>query len=277
MSGKIYLVGTPIGNLEDITYRAVRIMNEADIIFAEDTRHTRKLLNHLSISKPLKSYHDHNKEVGGQQIIDQLELGHQVVLVSDAGMPGISDPGEVILRQCVELGYGIEVIPGPTAMTTGLVGSGLSTGRFAFEGFLPRKRKDVMQRLLPIADDTRTLIFYESPHRINKTISFFIEAFGGDRKAVIARELTKKFETYHRGTLNELLSLTDEKELRGEMVVIIEGAVLAVEDNWTKETILDVVNEKIDDGMNKKDAMKEVAKLSGVKKQEIYKWLLEGK
>ena len=221
--GTLYLVATPIGNLSDLSERALAVLREADLIAAEDTRHTLKLLNHFAIKKPMISYFEHNKSERGQEILRILKEGKDVALVSDAGTPAISDPGEDLVRLCVENGISVEVLPGACAFATALVGSGMPTGRFAFEGFLTVNKKNRIQRLEEVKNDVRTLIFYEAPHKLLTTLKDMLSVLG-DRKIVLARELTKKFEEYRRTTLSQAIEYYEETPPKGEFVLILSGA-----------------------------------------------------
>ena len=220
--GRLYLSATPIGNLEDMTFRAVRILGEADLIAAEDTRHTRKLLSHYDIHTAATSYHEHNKLTKGPELVEKMQSGAVVVCVSDAGLPGISDPGFLLVRECVRSGVELSVLPGATAFVPALVGSGLPCERFCFEGFLPHK-KGRQSKLEALKSEQRTMIFYESPHRIAKTLEQFKQTFGEERRASLAREISKKFEEFQRGTLSELSAHYAEKTPKGEFVIVVEG------------------------------------------------------
>ncbi|HBM79424.1 MAG TPA: 16S rRNA (cytidine(1402)-2'-O)-methyltransferase [Clostridiaceae bacterium] len=275
MTGKLFLCGTPIGNLEDITERAKRILSEVDLIAAEDTRQTLKLLNHFDIKKELVSYHEHNKIERGPKLIESLKAGLNIALVTDAGMPGISDPGEDLVRLCIDEGIGVEVIPGPTASITALVISGFPTRRFIFEGFLPKGGKERRKIIEELKNETRTVIVYEAPHRINATLKELYECLG-DREIAICRELTKKFEEVIRTGLKDASRIYDDREPKGEFVIVIKGK--SVEDIekqnqkvWENISVDDHINMYISKGMNKKDAMKKVAKDRGVSKRDIYK------
>jgi len=271
MRGKLYICGTPIGNLEDMTYRAVKTLEMSDVIYAEDTRHSIKLLNHFEIKKPLYSYHEHNKQIKGQEILDKLDSGDTIALVTDAGMPGISDPGSDIIKLCIERGYDFEIIPGVTAFTTALVGSGMDTSRFIFEGFLNRDKKERKEYLESIQYDKGTLIFYESPHRIKLTLKAMIETLG-DRRAVLARELTKKYEEYRRGHLSELLKYVESETVKGEMVLMIEGSDEEAPNANEREqrTPEELLAYYLEGGVDKKEAIKKVAKECNVKKSDVY-------
>ncbi|MDR2910761.1 MAG: 16S rRNA (cytidine(1402)-2'-O)-methyltransferase [Bacteroidales bacterium] len=222
-TGKLILVPTPIGNLEDITLRAIKILNAADVILAEDTRVLSKLMKHFGITNKLVSHHKFNEHKTLQNIISKIEQGLQIALISDAGTPGISDPGFLLVRTCVEHGIEVECLPGPTALIPALVVSGLPSDRFVFEGFLPQK-KGRQKRLLQLADETRTMIFYESPHRLAKALSMFADFFGSERQACVCRELSKMFEEIKRGTIYELKEYYEINHPKGEIVIIIDGA-----------------------------------------------------
>ncbi len=222
-AGKLSLVPTPIGNLEDITLRAIKILNTADVLLAEDTRVLSKLLNHFGIKNKVVSHHKFNEHKTVQNIISRIEQGMQVALVSDAGTPGISDPGFLLVRTCVEHNIDVECLPGPTALIPALAVSGMPSDRFVFEGFLPQK-KGRQKRLLQLVDEPRTVIFYESPHRLVKTLALFADFFGGERQACVCRELSKMFEEVKRGTIDELRGYYEENSPRGEIVIIVDGA-----------------------------------------------------
>lgn len=222
MIGKLYIVPTPIGNLKDITYRAIEVLKEVDFILAEDTRQTRKLLNHYEIEKPCYAHHKFNEHKTTQGIIQKLQMGSMVALVSDGGTPAISDPGFYLSRACIEAAIAMETLPGAVALIPALVNSGLPSDKFVFEGFLPHK-KGRKTRIELLKEETRTVIIYESPHRIAKALAQFSEAFGEDRKASVSREISKKFEETVRGTLGELARLFASKTTKGEIVIVIEG------------------------------------------------------
>jgi len=223
MTGKLYLCPTPIGNLKDITLRTLECLQSVDLIAAEDTRVSMKLLNHFEIQAPITSYYEHNKREKGHYLIEKLKEGLQIAVITDAGMPGISDPGEDLVRMCVREGLPVEALPGPCAFATALVASGLPTGRFSFEGFLTVNKKNRMEHLLSLKADPRTLIFYEAPHKLRSTLKDMLEVFG-DRSIVLARELTKKFEEYRRCTLSEALHYYEETPPKGEFVILLAGA-----------------------------------------------------
>lgn len=273
-SGCLYLVATPIGNLEDITFRAVRTLNEVDLIAAEDTRQTIKLLNHLNISKPMTSYYEHNKMEKGNYLIEQLLDGKNIALVSDAGTPGISDPGEDLVRLAQKNGIRTVPIPGPVAAINGLIVSGLPTGRFVFEGFIPMNKRGRKERIASLLNETRTIIFYEAPHKLIYTLKDLLEILG-DRNIVIARELTKRFEEIKRSTLSEALEFYENEPPKGEFVLLIEGIsetlLLEKEQHkWDDISIREHVEMYIQQGMSKKEAMKKAAADRGIPKRDVY-------
>lgn len=270
MIGNLYLCPTPIGNLEDITLRVLRILKEVDFIAAEDTRQTVRLLNHYEIKKPLISYHEHNKVSSGIKIINELKLGKNVALVTDAGTPGISDPGKDLVKLCIDENINVIPLPGPTAITTALIGSGLDTNEFTFMGFLPTKKKDREEAINNIFHEKRTVIIYEAPHRIIDTLNEF-KPYAGDRKIVIARELTKIHEEFIRGTIDEVLSKIGN-EVKGELVVLVEGFKEVI--NLSPE---ELIKKYIDSGIDKKEAVKLTAKKLGIPKSEVYKLTLNDK
>jgi len=274
--GKLYLVPTPIGNLKDITLRALETLQKADIIAAEDTRQTLKLLNHFEIKKSLISYHKYNEEIKSDKIIDLLMEGKNVALVSDAGTPGISDPGSVIVQRCIEKMIDFEVLPGATAITTALVYSGLDTTKFLFRGFLPRENKDRKIIVNELLQSQETLIFYEAPHRLVDSLTFLQESFG-DRKIAVCRELTKMYQEIYRGTIKEAALYFTEKKPRGEFVLVIEGKKLEEikeeqREAWINLSIEEHILKYINDGINKKEAIKLVAKERELPKSEVYKF-----
>lgn len=274
-SGCLYLVATPIGNLEDITLRALRILKEVDIIAAEDTRNTKKLLSYYDISTPLVSYHEHNQEQAGEKILQWLGEGKTVALVSDAGMPCISDPGADIVRKAVEADFAVVPIPGANAALTALIASGLSPQPFYFFGFLHRSSKERKKQLSLLKNRKETLIFYEAPHRLQDTLKD-MEAVLGNRNIVLARELTKKFEEFLRGTVEEAVQWTKDNEVRGEFCIIIEGSQDGEESEdeapyWSNMTIKEHVELLMKEKqLASKEAIKEVAKLRGIPKREVY-------
>lgn len=222
MNPKLYIIPTPIGNLEDITLRALRILKEVDLILAEDTRTTGNLLRHYQIEKPLQSHHLHNEHKTVEQVIERIKSGQTIALVSDAGTPSISDPGFLLVRECLKAGIDVECLPGATAFVPALVNSGLPSDRFCFEGFLPQK-KGRQTKLNNLKEEERTMIFYESPFRLIKALEEFVPVFGSERKASVSRELTKMFEETKRGTLQELIDYFKSKTIKGEIVIVVEG------------------------------------------------------
>ncbi|BBB90327.1 MAG TPA: 16S rRNA (cytidine(1402)-2'-O)-methyltransferase [Methylomusa anaerophila] len=274
-AGTLYLCSTPIGNLEDMTLRAVRILKEAAVIAAEDTRHTRKLLSHFDIHTPLVSYHEHNKAERGPELIAQLAAGENIAVVSDAGMPGISDPGTDLVMLALEAGVPVVPVPGANAAVTALVASGLSTAQFTFLGFLPKTAKKRRELLNQFVNHPYTLVLYESPHRLIATLGELAEIFG-DRQAVAARELTKKFEEFVRGTLNTLIAHFRQTQPRGEFTLIVAGpltgeatipAAPAVSQGLSPAQAVAYL---IGTGVNKKDAIRQVASERGIPKREVY-------
>ncbi len=275
MSGILYLCATPIGNLEDITFRVVRTLKEVDLIAAEDTRHSIKLLNHFEIKTPMTSYHEFNKVEKAHYLVEQLKQGYNVACITDAGTPGISDPGEELVRQCLEAGIQVTSLPGPAACITALTMSGLGTRRFCFEAFLPSDKKEKQQILEELKRETRTIILYEAPHRLLKTLTELAEALG-NRRVTIARELTKKHETVFATRLEEAISYYNENEPKGECVVIIEGKSfeeIREEEiqSWEALTIEEHMELYLKKGVDQKEAMKLVAKDRGISKRDVYK------
>ena len=266
----LYVVATPIGNLNEMTPRAIEVLQNVAFIASEDTRNTRKLCQHFNISTPLVSCHEHNESVEVKKIIEALEDGRDVALVSDAGFPAISDPGQLVVAKVIDAGYKVEVISGPCALINALVGSGLPTTHFYFHGFLSHKVSEKRKELDELKEKNETLIFYESPHRINDTLDLMIKAFG-PRKACIARELTKKFEEYIRGTLESIRDEVIKRgELKGEMVIVIEGSPKVERPTLTNFEIVDEVNKFINEGLTTKDAIKKVADLHKISKNTVY-------
>ena len=272
--GNLYIIATPIGNLEDITLRAIRILKEVDLIAAEDTRHTLKLLNHLEISKPLISYHRHNEEIRTEELIKELKTGKNIGLVSDAGTPGISDPGEEIIKKCIEESIKVVPIPGACAMINALITSGISTKEFIFLGFLPLNKKSRKEKLEEIKNANKTIILYEAPHKLKNTLNDLSDILQS-REVVLARELTKIHEEYIRGTVKELMEKTDN--LKGEMILIIEKNNKDNEEelnslnNLTLEEHYNFYEKR---GLNKKEIIKKIAKDRNVSKNEIYQYFI---
>lgn len=266
--GKLYICPTPIGNLEDITLRTIRILGEVDLIAAEDTRHSIKLLNHLDIKKPLTSYHEHNIREKGIELISKLNEGLNIALISDAGMPGISDPGQELIRQAIEENIEVVPLPGPTALITGLVVSGLLTDKFTFYGFLPSRKRERRKELETIKEYKNTTILYESPHRLMgllEDISYIL----GDRKLSISRELTKKYEETFRGTGQEAIEKFKESGVRGEFVVVVEGNL--EEEEVEEIDIIETLKGLLEEGWSKKEAVKKVSQEYGIPKNLVYK------
>lgn len=272
--GILYLVGTPIGNLDDITMRALKTLKEVDLIAAEDTRHTRKLLSFYDIHTPLTSYYEHNKKTKGEYIIGLLTEGKKVALVSDAGMPGISDPGEDIVREAVLAGIKVSPIPGPSASLAALVVSAISTEHFVFEGFLPRNKKERKRRLSLLLEETRTIILYESPYRIGDTLEELLQCLG-DRQAAAAREITKRYEEVVRGSLREIIDFFKERPPKGEFTLILAGADEQKTEILGRDEISKILNGMLAQGMTKKEAVKEVADRFKISKNLVYKISLE--
>ena len=276
MSGKLYICPTPIGNLEDITYRTLRVLNEVDLIAAEDTRHSVKLLNHFEISKPLTSYFEHNKDTKGIYLINKLLEGENIALISDAGMPGISDPGEDLIKLAIENNIEVDVLPGASAFVIALVGSGLNTHKFAFEGFLDRDKKLRRSRLEEIKEEDRTMIFYESPHRLKDTLKDMLKILG-NREISVNRELTKKYQEVIREDIETVINIFNEKEVKGEFVLIVDGfkgekTLVNDHSNLNEREYVEVL---INDGLSKKDAIKTVCKERKLKKDVVYKQVLD--
>lgn len=278
MQGKLYLCATPIGNLEDITYRVLRTLKEVDLIAAEDTRNSIKLLNHFDIHTPMTSYHEYNKIEKAEVLIRKMQEGMNIALITDAGTPGISDPGEDLVRMCYEAGVEVTSLPGPAACITALTLSGLATRRFAFEAFLPSDKKERQAVLAELVNETRTIILYEAPHRLVKTLTELLGVLG-NRKMTLCRELTKKHETAFASTIEDILKYYETQEPKGECVLVIEGRSrqeLVEEERarWEEMTIEEHMEIYLSRGQDKKEAMKSVAKDRGVSKRDIYQALL---
>lgn len=273
-TGILYLCATPIGNLEDITLRALRILKEVSCIAAEDTRHSRKLLTHYDIHTPLISYHSHSKENKEDLLLERLLRGEDIALISDAGMPGISDPGADLVRLALERGITVTPIPGATAGVSALVASGLPTHKFVFEGFLSNQRKTRRKQLQALGQEQRTMLFYESPHRLTDTLKDILSELG-NRPCTVARELTKLHEEFRRGTVSEVLAHFLEKHPRGEITLILGGCsqeevVELQQAEWVEQSIEEHVASLVEQGMDKKEAIKQVAQLRGLPKREVY-------
>ena len=279
MAGTLYLCATPIGNLEDITFRVIRTLKEVDLIAAEDTRNSIKLLNHFEITTPMTSYHEFNKIEKGKHLIKQLLEGVNIALITDAGTPGVSDPGEELVKMAYEAGIMVTSLPGASACITALSMSGLPTRRFAFEAFLPSDKKERQNILNELTNETRTIILYEAPHRLLKTLNLLFEALG-DRKATILRELTKRYETALCTTLKEAIAYYDKNDPKGECVIVIEGKnrndlIKEEQEKWQQMSLEEHMDQYLNQGYSKKDAMKAVADDRGVSKREIYSLLLK--
>lgn len=279
MAGKLYLCATPIGNLEDITYRVVGTLNEVDLIGAEDTRNSIKLLNHFDIKTPMTSYHEFNKYDKAKQLVEMMKEGKNIAIITDAGTPGISDPGEEVVRQCFEAGIQVTSLPGPAACITALTMSGQKTRRFCFEAFLPKDKKEKVAVLEELKNETRTIIIYEAPHRLARTLKELRETLG-NRQLTLCRELTKKYEEADKTTIDQAIEKYNEKEPRGEYVLVIEGKSQEEiqEENkqkWELMTIEEHMEYYISQGNDKKSAMKLVAKDRGVSKRDIYNQLIK--
>lgn len=273
MSGKLYVVGTPIGNLDDLSVRAAKTLESCDFIAAEDTRVTLKLLNHLNIKKPMISYFEHNKAQKGKIICDKISAGENCVLVSDAGMPAISDPGEELVRECHERGIVVTVIPGPSAVVSALAISGMSTGRFTFEGFLSVNKKRRKEHLAELCSEQRTMVFYEAPHKFLATLHSLLEAFG-DREISIVRELTKVHEEIIRTTLAQAVERFENEKIRGEIVLIVAGKPQETETSMPLECAVQLARDFLAEGLSASEAAKKAAAETGLKKGEIYKQIL---
>lgn len=277
--GKLFLCATPIGNLGDISQRVLETLEQADLIAAEDTRNSIKLLNHFGIKKPLTSYHEYNKVEKAAALIEKMKAGMRIALITDAGTPAISDPGEVLVKMCQEAGIAVTSLPGPAACITALTLSGLSTRRFSFEGFLPSDKGEKKQILEELSKETRTMILYEAPHHLKRTLKELYEAVG-NRKLTLCRELTKKFETVFPTTLQEAIAYYEENEPRGEYVLVLEGkSLLEIEEEkrevWQQMSISEHMSHYEEKGMDHKSAMKQVAKDRGISKRDVYQYLVE--
>ena len=279
MQGKLFLCATPIGNLEDITLRVLNTLKEVDLIAAEDTRNSIKLLNHFEIKTPMTSYHEYNKIDKAKYLVNEMLKGLNIALITDAGTPAISDPGEELVKLCYENGIEVTSLPGPAACITALTLSGLSTRRFCFEAFLPSEKKERKEILEHLKNETRTIILYEAPHRIKKTLQQLYE-YLGNREVALCREITKKYETVMKNTLEGIINYYEKNEPKGEYVIVIEGK--KIEDiikeeqiKWENIDIPSHVEMYINKGFDKKEAMKMVAKDRGISKREVYKFMVE--
>ena len=280
MSGTLYLCATPIGNLEDMTFRVIRTLKEVDLIAAEDTRNSIKLLNHFEIQTPMTSYHEYNKYEKGRKLVERLLEGQNIALITDAGTPGISDTGEELVKMCYEAGVSVTSLPGAAACITALTLSGMATRRFAFEAFLPSDKKERAAVLEELTKETRTMILYEARHRLVKTLELLGEYLGEERRITVCRELTKRHETAFQSTLGQAAEFYRENEPKGECVLVIEGKsraelILEEQSDWQKLSIEEHMEVYLSQGIEKKEAMKKVAKDRGVTKRDIYQYLAE--
>lgn len=276
--GKLYLCATPIGNLDDITLRVLKTLEEVDLIAAEDTRHSIKLLNHFEIKTPMTSYHEFNKIEKARYLVEKLLSGVNIALVTDAGTPGISDPGEELVKQCYEAGVEVTSLPGPAACVTALTISGMSTRRFCFEAFLPVDKKDRQWILNELKQETRTIIIYEAPHRLVRTLGELLEALG-NRRITICRELTKRYEEAYRTTFEDALTAYETMEPKGECVIVIEGKQISkIQEeqvkSWEEMSIEDHMEHYESQGIDRKEAMRMVAKDRGISKRDVYQYLM---
>ena len=279
MSGTLYLCATPIGNLEDITFRVVDTLKSVDVIGAEDTRNSIKLLNHYNIKVPMTSYHEHNEHEKGEHLIERLKKGEKVALISDAGTPGISDPGEWLVKRCHEESIKVTSLPGASASITALSMSGQSTKRFVFEGFLPSQKKERQKRLEELKDETRTIIIYEAPHRLIKTLKEIIDILG-NRDCSLCREITKRYETVMKSRVEEMISYYEKSSVKGECVLVISGRdpkeiQQKEQEKWGALSLTEHMEIYLSKKVEKKEAMKKVAKDRGITKREVYQLLLE--
>ncbi len=277
--GMLYLCATPIGNLEDITFRVLNTLKNVDLIAAEDTRHSIKLLNHFDIHTPMTSYHEYNKVEKARQLVKTMLDGKTIALITDAGTPGISDPGEELVKQCIEAGVEVSALPGAAACITALIQSGLPTRRFCFEAFLPANKKEREQVLFQLANETRTIVMYEAPHHLEKTLKQLADTLGSERKITLCRELTKKYEEKSVTTLGQAIQNLEVNPARGEYVLVIEGKSFESIEKEQQEqfetmTIEEHMEKYLSSGMDKKSAMKQVAKDRGISKREVYQQLI---
>lgn len=279
MAGKLYLCATPIGNLEDITFRVLRTLKEVDLIAAEDTRNSIKLLNHFEIKTPMTSYHEYNKIEKAYKLVEKLQEGKNIALITDAGTPGISDPGEELVRICYENGIEVTSLPGPAACITALTMSGLPTRRFAFEAFLPRDKKERARVLEELAQESRTMIVYEAPHHLLKTLKELYEVLG-NRELTVCKELTKRYENATKTTFDDVIKFYEDNEPKGEYVLVISGKTFETKEQeareaWESLSVEEHMAHYEDSGMERKEAMKQVAKDRGISKRDVYQALLK--
>jgi 16S rRNA (cytidine1402-2'-O)-methyltransferase len=273
--GTLYIVGTPIGNLEDITFRAIRILQTADLIAAEDTRHTGKLLQHFQIATPQISYHEHNKLSRQQELLDRLDKGETIALVTDAGMPGISDPGYELVKACSEVGIAVIPIPGPSAAVTALAASGLPSDRFVFEGFIAQKATERRDRLNSLKHETRTLIFYEAPHRLLETLKDLASILGENRQIVLARELTKVHEEFWRGTIEDAIAHYATRTPKGEFTLVVAGTTSEENLVLSPQELKTELKQLIQQGMTRSQASRQLAQLTNIPRRQIYQLATE--
>ncbi|MCL6755315.1 16S rRNA (cytidine(1402)-2'-O)-methyltransferase [Nostoc sp. CCCryo 231-06] len=271
--GTLYVVGTPIGNLEDITFRAVRILQTVDIIAAEDTRHTGKLLQHFQVKTPQVSYHEHNRTSRIPELLEHLVNNKAIALVSDAGMPGISDPGYELVKACIEAGITVVPIPGASAAITALSAAGLPTDRFVFEGFLPAKSQQRQEHLESLQTESRTLVFYESPHRLRDTLQDLALVWGSDRQIVLGRELTKLYEEFWRGTIAEAIAHYNQREPQGEYTLVVAG-IPASQPQLTEEELKAELKQLISQGISRSQASRQLAKFTSLPRRQLYQLAL---
>ena len=271
--GTLYVVGTPIGNLEDITFRAVRILQTVDMIAAEDTRHTGKLLQHFQVKTPQVSYHEHNRTSRISELLEHLVNNKAIALVSDAGMPGISDPGYELVKACIEAGIPVVPIPGASAAITALSAAGLPTDRFVFEGFLPAKSQHRQEHLESLQTESRTLIFYESPHRLRETLQDLADVWGSDRQIVLGRELTKLYEEFWRGTIAEAIAHYSEREPQGEYTLVVAG-IPPSQPQLTQEQLKAELKQLISQGISRSQASRQLAKATFLSRRQLYQLAL---
>ena len=279
MAGKLYLCATPIGNLEDITFRVLRTLKEVDLIAAEDTRNSIKLLNHFEIKTPMTSYHEYNKIEKAYKLVEKLQEGKNIALITDAGTPGISDPGEELVRICYENGIEVTSLPGPAACITALTMSGLPTRRFAFEAFLPRDKKERARVLEELAQESRTMIVYEAPHHLLKALKELYEVLG-NRELTVCKELTKRYENATKTTFDDVIKFYEDNEPKGEYVLVISGKTFETKEQeareaWESLSVEEHMAHYEDSGMERKEAMKQVAKDRGISKRDVYQALLK--
>jgi len=274
MSGSLYIVPTPIGNLEDITFRAVRVLKEVDLIAAEDTRHTQVLLNHYDIRTSVTSYHEHNERGKARELVEQLRQGRSIALLSDAGTPMISDPGYRLVVEAIRAGVQVIPLPGPSAVTAALSAAGLPTDRFGFEGFLPAKKSERRSALEALKKDTKTLVFYEAPHRLKETLADMAEIFG-DREVAIGREISKVHEEFLRGALREILATVEQQTVRGEITLVVQGATSGAP--VSEEGVISEIRQLAENGMRVKEISELVGAHHGISKREVYRLALRVK